>query len=147
MMKMISELTDYEHVEAQFLIGSVSKGVNANGGSYYSVELRDASGSITAKKWDATPADEQIFVSGNVISLVGETNKYKDQLQLKIYPECSRGTGGTLLYGIFPSARTADARHRVGRRLGGRYDDRDLPRYQENARLALHGGRGTGRFG
>ena len=84
MMKMISELTDYEHVEAQFLIGSVSKGVNANGGSYYSVELRDASGSITAKKWDATPADEQIFVSGNVISLVGETNKYKDQLQLKI---------------------------------------------------------------
>ena len=83
-MKMISELTDYEHVEAQFLIGSVSKGVNANGGSYYSVELRDASGSITAKKWDAVPADEQIFVSGNVISLVGETNKYKDQLQLKI---------------------------------------------------------------
>ena len=83
-MKMISELTDHEHVEGQFLVGSVSKGVNTVGGSYFSVELRDASGQITAKKWDATIADEQIFVSGNVISLVGETNKYREQLQLKI---------------------------------------------------------------
>ena len=79
-MKMISELTDHEHVEGQFLVGSVSKGVNTVGGSYFSVELRDASGQITAKKWDATIADEHIFVSGNVISLVGETNKYKEQL-------------------------------------------------------------------
>ena len=83
-MKMVSELNDHEHVEGQFLVGSVSKGVNTVGGSYFSVELRDASGSITAKKWDATLEDEQIFVTGNVISLSGETNKYKDQLQLKI---------------------------------------------------------------
>ena len=83
-MKMISELTDHEHVEGQFLIGNVSKGVNTIGGSYFSAELRDASGAIAAKKWDATIADEQIFVSGNVVAITGETNKYKDQLQLKI---------------------------------------------------------------
>ena len=83
-MKMVSELNDHEHVEGQFLVGSVSKGVNTVGGSYFSVELRDASGTITAKKWDATLEDEQIFVTGNVISLTGETNKYRDQLQLKI---------------------------------------------------------------
>ena len=83
-MKMISELNDHEHVEGQFLVGNVSKGVNTAGGSYFSVELRDASGAITAKKWEATLEDEQIFVSGNVISIVGETNKYRDQLQLKI---------------------------------------------------------------
>ena len=83
-MKMISEFTDHDRIEGQFLLGSVSKGVNANGGSYFSVELRDASGSITAKKWDATLEDEQIFVSGNVIEVIGETNRYKDVLQLKI---------------------------------------------------------------
>ena len=83
-MKMISEFTDHDHIEGQFLLGSVSKGVNANGGSYFSVELRDASGQITAKKWDATLDDEQIFVTGNVISVIGETNKYRDALQLKI---------------------------------------------------------------
>lgn len=83
-MKMISELNDHEHIEGQFLVGSVSKGVNANGGSYFSLDLRDASGTITAKKWDATLQDEEMFVAGNVISIVGETNKYKDALQLKI---------------------------------------------------------------
>ena len=83
-MKMISELNDHEHVEGQFLVGSVSKGVNTIGGSYFSVELRDASGTISGKKWDATLADEQIFVTGSVITITGETNKYKDQLQLKV---------------------------------------------------------------
>ena len=83
-MKMISEFTDHDHIEGQFLLGSVSKGVNTVGGSYFSVELRDASGQITAKKWDATLQDEEVFVTGNVISIVGETNKYRDALQLKI---------------------------------------------------------------
>ena len=83
-MKMISEFTDHDHIEGQFLLGSVSKGVNTVGGSYFSVELRDASGQITAKKWDATLQDEEIFVTGNVIAIVGETNKYRDALQLKI---------------------------------------------------------------
>ena len=81
---MIADFTDHDHIEGQFLLGSVSKGVNANGGSYFSVELRDASGQITAKKWDATLADEEIFVTGNVIHITGETNRYKDALQLKI---------------------------------------------------------------
>ena len=83
-MKMISELNDHEHIEGQFLVGSVSKGVNTIGGSYFSLELRDASGSITAKKWDATLEDEKVFVVGNVIQVIGETNKYKEQLQLKV---------------------------------------------------------------
>ena len=83
-MKMIAEFTDHDRIEGQFLLGSVSKGVNANGGSYFSVELRDASGQITAKKWDATLEDEQIFIAGNVIEIVGETNRYRDALQLKI---------------------------------------------------------------
>ena len=83
-MKMIAEFTDHDRIEGQFLLGSVSKGVNANGGSYFSIELRDASGQITAKKWDATLEDEQIFVAGNVIDIIGETNRYKDNLQLKI---------------------------------------------------------------
>ena len=81
-MKMISEFTDHDHIEGQFLLGSVSKGVNTLGGSYFSVELRDASGQITAKKWDATLQDEEIFVTGNVISIIGETNKYRELLVL-----------------------------------------------------------------
>lgn len=83
-MKMIAELNDNEHVEGQFLVGNVTKGVSTTGAVYFSLELRDASGTLIAKKWDAKPQDEQIFAVGNVVSVVGETNKYKDQLQLKI---------------------------------------------------------------
>ena len=36
-MKMISEFNDHDHIEGQFLLGSISKGVNDNGGSYFSV--------------------------------------------------------------------------------------------------------------
>ena len=83
-MRMIADFNDHEHIEGQFLVGSVSKGVNTIGGSYFSLELRDASGTIVSKKWDATLEDEQIFITGNVINVIGETNKYKDQLQLKV---------------------------------------------------------------
>ena len=81
---MIIDLHDHDHVEGQFLVGNVSKGVNANGASYLSMELRDASGQINAKKWDATPDDEKLFLAGNVVSIVAEANKYKEQLQLKV---------------------------------------------------------------
>ena len=83
-MKMIMDFNDRDHIEGQFLVGNVSKGVNASGGAYLSMELRDASGQIIAKKWDALPSDEQLFVVGNVVSIVAEANKYKEQLQLKI---------------------------------------------------------------
>ena len=83
-MKMIAEFLDHDHIEGQFLLGSVSKGVNANGAPYLSAELRDASGVIMAKKWDATTADEEIFVAGNVIFVSGDVLRYKDALQLKI---------------------------------------------------------------
>ena len=83
-MKMIADFIDSERVEGQYLIGNVSKGVNSIGSSYFSLELRDASGTIIAKRWDAKPEDDQIFLTGNVISVVGDTNRYRDVLQLKI---------------------------------------------------------------
>ena len=48
MIKMISEFKEQDRIQGQFLVGNVTKGVNANG-PYLNVELRDASGSISAK--------------------------------------------------------------------------------------------------
>ena len=81
---MISNFSDGMRVEAQFLIGSASKSVNNLGSAYFNVELRDASGNIQGKKWDATSDDEKIFVPGNVILVLGEVVKYREALQLKI---------------------------------------------------------------
>lgn len=85
MEKLIKDFNDLERVSGQFLVVNVTKGVNNNTGmGYLSIELRDSSGNIVAKKWDSTPNDDAIFVAGNVVYVEGDTNKYKDNLQLKI---------------------------------------------------------------
>ena len=85
MEKLIKDFNDLERVSGQFLVVNVTKGVNNNTGmGYLSIELRDSSGNIVDKKWDSTPNDDAIFVAGNVVYVEGDTNKYKDNLQLKI---------------------------------------------------------------
>ena len=81
---MISNFSDGMRVEGQFLVGSASKSVNNLGGQYLTIELRDASGSISSKKWDVLPEDEKIFVPGNVVLVTGEVVKYREALQFKI---------------------------------------------------------------
>ena len=81
---MISNLTDGMRVEGQFLVASCSKSINNLGSFYLNIELRDASGSIGAKKWEVNSDDESIFVPGNVVFISGEVVKYREALQLKI---------------------------------------------------------------
>ena len=81
---MISSFSDGMRIEGQFLIGNSSKSINNLGSFYYTLELRDASGSIPAKKWEVTSEDEKILVAGNVVLVTGEVVKYRDALQLKI---------------------------------------------------------------
>ena len=80
---LVSEFQELDHINTQLLVVNVSKGVN-NGAPYLNIELRDASGSINAKKWSVTSEDENIFVAGNVIEVAAEVIKYKDVLQLKV---------------------------------------------------------------
>lgn len=81
---MISSFADGMKVEGQFIVGSAAKSVNNLGSFYYTIELRDASGNISAKKWEVTSEDEKIFVAGNVVLISGEVVKYRESLQLKI---------------------------------------------------------------
>lgn len=83
-MKLIKELTDGDRLIFQAIVGNVSRGVNASGAPYLNVELRDSSGSISAKKWDVDSADADIFIVGNIVEVSGEVIKYRDNLQVKI---------------------------------------------------------------
>ena len=84
MVKMIIEFKDGEHISGQFLVNSSAKCVNNQGSAYMNLELKDASGQINAKKWEATLEDENIYVQGNVVFVEAEVLKYKDSLQVKI---------------------------------------------------------------
>ena len=81
---MISDFYDGMKVQGQFLVANAAKCVTNAGLTYFNVELKDASGSISAKKWDATKEDEDIFVAGNVVNIVANALQYRDNLQLKI---------------------------------------------------------------
>ncbi len=83
-MAKVNEFKERERVTAKLLVTSVSKGVNANQASYLSIELRDGTGSISAKKWDSTEEDYELFQAGKVLLVTGDVLLYKENLQLKV---------------------------------------------------------------
>lgn len=83
-MTLIKNLLEGDHLTIQAIVGSSAHGTNASGTMYLTMELKDSSGSINAKKWELTPADDQIFVAGNIVEVGVDVIKYKDNLQLKI---------------------------------------------------------------
>ena len=84
-MKLVADYKDGDRITSQLLIVNALKGVTNNGLSYFTLDLRDSSGQINAKKWEVTPEDEEIFVAGNVIEATFEVIFYKNSLQLKIF--------------------------------------------------------------
>lgn len=84
MVKMISDFLDGDRISGQFLVGNAAKCLNNAGAAYMNLELRDSSGNINAKKWEATDNDENMCVIGNVLYIEGDVLKYKDSLQIKI---------------------------------------------------------------
>lgn len=83
-MKWINELIDGDHIVGQLMVTSANKGTTDKGLSYLNVTFQDKTGSIEAKKWDASDDDLRTFVPGAVLMVDGIVNLYKNQPQLKI---------------------------------------------------------------
>ena len=83
-MKWINELVDGDHIVSQLMVASANKGTTDKGMSYLNVTFQDKTGSIEAKKWEATDEDMRTFVPGAVVTVDGIVNLYKGQPQLKI---------------------------------------------------------------
>ena len=83
-MKWIKEFEDGERIIGQLLVSSVTKGVTEKGMSYLNVTFQDKSGTIEAKKWEASDEDFLILVPGTVVNVDGRINLYKGANQMKI---------------------------------------------------------------
>jgi len=82
--KGISHMNVGDSFDDFMLIKEVSKGVTSNGKPFLTLILRDATGEIEAKLWDATKEDETFFVPEQIIRLTGEINQFRGKAQLKI---------------------------------------------------------------
>ncbi len=83
-MKFIKEFIDGDRVIGQLLVTSANKGVTEKGMNYINVTFQDKSGSIEAKKWEASDEDLTILVPGTVVMVDGRINLYKGVNQMKI---------------------------------------------------------------
>ena len=83
-MKWIKDFVDGDHIIGQLLVVSSTKGTTDKGLSYLNVTFQDKSGTIEAKKWDASDEDLRTLTPGSVVLVDGLVNLYKNQPQLKI---------------------------------------------------------------
>ena len=80
----IKELKENDRVYCEYLVTNVSKGVTNNNAAYLSITLQDNTGTIEAKKWDATEQDAEIFKIGNIVLVKADVINYRTGLQMKV---------------------------------------------------------------
>jgi len=83
-MKWIKDFIDGDHIIGQLLVVSSTKGTTDKGLSYLNVTFQDKSGTIEAKKWDASDDDLKVLSPGSVVLVDAIVNLYKSQPQLKV---------------------------------------------------------------
>ncbi|MFC7320174.1 3'-5' exoribonuclease YhaM [Halobacillus campisalis] len=65
-------------------IKTSSKGVASNGKAFLSLLLKDTTGEIDSKLWEATKEDEELFQQGELVKVQGEVGQFRNRPQLKI---------------------------------------------------------------
>lgn len=83
-MKWIKDFVDSDHIIGQLLVVACTKGTTDKGLSYLNITFQDKTGSIEAKKWDASESDLKLLAPGSVVMVDGLVNLYKGQPQLKV---------------------------------------------------------------
>ncbi|QDP39716.1 3'-5' exoribonuclease YhaM [Radiobacillus deserti] len=66
------------------LVKAATKGVASNGKPFLTLILKDTTGEIEAKLWEATPEDEELFQSEMLVRVMGDVNQFRGRPQLKI---------------------------------------------------------------
>lgn len=84
MKKGIGYVTVGDKFDGFMLIKEMSKGVTSAGKPFLTLILRDATGEIEAKLWDASKEDESLFIVEQIIYVAGEINQFRGKQQLKI---------------------------------------------------------------
>jgi len=80
--RFVEQLAEGESIEDVFLVADKQLRPNRNGNLYLQVELRDRTGSITARLWNATEAQFRTFDPGDFLHVRGKVQAYQGALQV-----------------------------------------------------------------
>lgn len=105
MIKEIKEGRITNLINESFLVYSANLLETNQGRKYWSIILQDADGQIDAKKWDIEYNDEVYLVSGNVITINADVNKFKDNYQLIIREVISLVNDEELIQKFIPQSK------------------------------------------
>jgi 3'-5' exoribonuclease len=80
--RMIQQLADSDTIEEVYLVADKQLRANRNGNLYLQVELRDRTGSIVARLWNATDALFRTFDTGDFVWVRGKAQVFQGALQV-----------------------------------------------------------------
>lgn len=75
---------EVNNVELIGIADKVTQGTTSNGSTYLSITLKDRTGTIEARLWDARPADIESWIKGNCYKVNINIIEYRKVLQAKI---------------------------------------------------------------
>lgn len=82
MRQFVGQLTDGTSVDEVYLAADKQLRVNRNGNSYIQLDLRDCSGAISARLWNAGEPLFRTFEAGDYIRVRGKVQLYQGALQM-----------------------------------------------------------------
>src|SRR4051794_35310324 len=82
MRRYIGNLTDGEAVDEVYLAADKQLRVNRNGNSYVQLDLRDRSGAMSARLWNAGEPLFRTFEAGDFVRARGKVQLYQGALQM-----------------------------------------------------------------
>jgi len=80
--RFVQQLADGENLAETFLVASKQLRANRNGNLYLQLELRDRTGAISGRMWNASETQFRSFEEGDLVQIKGKVQLYQGSLQI-----------------------------------------------------------------
>src|SRR5213595_728094 len=80
--RFVLQMTDGDSIEEVYLVGDKQLRANRNGNLYLQVDLRDRTGSISARLWNAGEHLFRSFDTGDFLVVKGKVQLFQGALQM-----------------------------------------------------------------
>jgi 3'-5' exoribonuclease len=80
--RYVKQLSDGDNIDDIYLVGDKQMRANRNGNLFLQIELRDRTGSISARLWNANESLFRLFDEGDLLRVKGRVQLFQGSIQL-----------------------------------------------------------------